>query len=101
MAAAAQAAVIAASERGVEEQVEMAVVVVVPEASRRRWMEIRLSTLRSTAAAGGSVETQAEAEDDSRAAQALRGRVWRRARAWDSQRVLRRMRAVESRASCE
>jgi hypothetical protein len=101
MAAAAQAAVIAASERGVEEQVEMAVVVVVPEASRRRWMEIRLSTLRSTAAAGGRVKTQADGRDDSWDAHALRGRAWRRARAWDSQRVLRRMRAVESRASCE
>jgi hypothetical protein len=61
-------------------------------------VEIRLSTLLLRCG-GGSVKTQAEGTTDG--CTRTGGSSWRRARAWDSQRVLRRMRGVESRATCE
>jgi hypothetical protein len=68
--ATAQAAAIVDRVRQAEQLVEVEVVVV-PQASGRRWMEIRLSTLRSDAAADGSVRTQADGWGDSSDAHAL------------------------------
>jgi hypothetical protein len=80
---------------GVLEQV---VVVLCLRRCGAEMVEIRLSTLLLRCG-GGRVKTQAEGTTGG--CTGTGGSSWRRARAWDSQRALRRMRAVESRATCE